>query len=73
MTTQQPLIVEIDTGSASTRGRPPDHHWMIRLRRGDQSVIVNVGLTRIAAEYLADHIAEIIDDDRAEQEVTPLA
>ena len=26
-----------------------------------------------AAEHLADHIAEIIDDDRAEEEVTPLA
>ena len=73
MTTQQPLIVEIDIGSASTRGRPPDHHWMIRIRRGDKSVIVNVGLTKIAAEHLADHIAEIIHDDRTGEEVTPLA
>jgi len=73
MNTQQPLTVEIDIGSASTRGRPPDHHWMIRLRRGDKSVIVNVGLTRIAAEHLADHIAEIVHDDQTEEEVTPFA
>jgi len=69
----QPLTVEIDTGSASSRGRPPDHAWMIRLRRGDQSVIVAVGLTRTAAQHLADHIAEIVHDDQAEEEVTPLA
>jgi hypothetical protein len=73
MNTQQPLTVEIDIGSASTCGRPPDHHWTIRLRRGDKSVIVNVGLTKIAAQHLADHIAEIVHDDRAEEEVTPLA
>jgi hypothetical protein len=74
MNTQQALTVEIDTGSASTRGRPPDHHWMIRLRRGDKSVIVNVGLTRTAAEHLAAHIAEIVQaEPAAQEEVTPLA
>jgi hypothetical protein len=46
------------------------HHWMIRLRRGDKSVVVHVGLTKTAAEHLADHI---IDDDQTEEEVTPLA
>ena len=56
----QPLTVEIDTGSASSRGRPPDQAWMIRLRRGDRSVIVAFGLSRTAAQHLADHIAEII-------------
>jgi hypothetical protein len=70
--TTPPLTVEIDTGSTSTRGRPPDQHWMIRLRRGGRCVIVAIGLSRTAAEHLADHIAEIIDD-RAEEEVTPLA
>ena len=69
----QPLTVEIDTGSASTRGRPPDHAWLIRLRRADRSVIVAVGLTRTAAQHLADHIAEIVHaDPPAHQEVTPL-
>ena len=71
MSTQ--LTVEIDTGSASSRGRPPDQAWMVRLSRADRCVIVAVGLSRTAAEHLADHIAEIIDDDQAEEEVTPLA
>ena len=69
----QPLTVEIDTGSASSRGRPADHAWMVRLRRADRSVIVAVGLSRTAAEHLADHIAVIVHDDQAEEEVTPLA
>ena len=70
----QPLTVEIDTGSASSRGRPPDRHWMIRLRRGDQSVIVTVGLSRTAAQHLADHIAEIVQaEPAAQEEVTPFA
>jgi hypothetical protein len=70
----QPLTVEIDTGSASSRGRPPHHAWMIRLRRGDQSVIVTVGLSRTAAQHLADHIAEIVQaEPAAREEVTPLA
>jgi hypothetical protein len=73
MNSQPPLNVEIDLGSASTRGRLPDRHWMIRLSRGEKTVIVNVGLSRTAAEHLADHIAEIIHDDRADEEVTPLA
>jgi len=70
----QPLTVEIDTGSASSRGRPPDHAWMIRLRRGDQSVIVAVGLSRTAAQHLADHIAEIVQTEPAtREEVRPFA
>ena len=69
----QPLTVEIDTGSASSRGRPPDQAWMVRLRRADRTVIVAVGLSRTAAEHLANHITEVVHDDQAEEEVTPLA
>lgn len=70
----QPLTVEIDTGSASSRGRPPDQAWMVRLRRADRSVIVAAGLSRTAAEHLADHIADIVHDEpAAEEEVMPLA
>lgn len=73
MNTQQPLTVEIDTGSSSTRGRPPDQHWMVRLRRGNRGVIVAIGLNRTAAQHLADRIAKIIHDHPTNQEVTPLA
>jgi len=37
---------------------------MIRLRWGDQSVIVTVGLSEVAAESLADHIADVIGGSR---------
>jgi hypothetical protein len=46
---------------------------MVRLRRADRTVIVAVGLSRTAAEHLADHITEVVHDDQAEEEVTPLA
>ncbi len=33
---------------------------MIRLRRGHHSVIVAIGMSQVAAERLADHIADVI-------------
>ena len=75
--TTQPLTVEVDTGSASSRGRPPDRAWMVRLRRADRSIIVTIGLSRTAADSLAERIAELIDPDNPPeppgQEVTPFA
>lgn len=78
----QPLSVEVDVGSASSRGRPPDQAWLVRLCRADRCVVVAIGLSRIAAEHLADHIAEIVHSDPVDThapqaqpapEVTPLA
>jgi len=54
--------VEVDFGSASARGRRPDHSWMVRMRRGERSVIVAIGLTRCAADSLAEQIAELVAD-----------
>jgi hypothetical protein len=54
------VVVEVDRGSASTRGRSPGMTWFIRLRRDDHSVIVAIGLSRGAAEYLADRIAGVL-------------
>jgi len=75
--TTQPLTVEVDTGSASSRGRPPDRAWMVRLRRADRSIIVAIGLSRTAADNLAERIAELIDPDNPPEprgeEVTPFA
>ncbi|MGH7744636.1 MAG: hypothetical protein ACREQ5_07450 [Candidatus Dormibacteria bacterium] len=69
--TTRPVTVEVDMGSASSRGRPPDRAWLVRLRRGHRSVVVTIGLSRVAAEHLADHIAEILQPDI--EEVGPLA
>jgi hypothetical protein len=55
-----PIDVEVDYGSASSRGRPPDQAWLIRLRCGHRAVIVTIGLGRVAAEHLADHIVEVL-------------
>ena len=37
---------------------------MIRLRRGEKSVIATIGLSQVAAERLADHIADVIGASR---------
>jgi hypothetical protein len=35
---------------------------MVRMRRGERSVIVAIGLTRYAADSLAEQIAELVAD-----------
>ena len=57
----QPVTVEVDMGSASSRGRLPERAWMVRLRRADRSVIVAIGLRRSAADRLADQIVDLLD------------
>ena len=52
--------MEVDRGSASSIGRHMEDAFIVRLRSGDASVIVTVGLSRVAAERLADHIAEVV-------------
>lgn len=67
----QPLLVEVDTGSLSTIRRPPDQIWMVRLRRADHCVIVAIGLHRAAAEHLAAHIANIMQPTQPPPTQTP--
>jgi hypothetical protein len=57
----EPVSVEVDMGSASSRGPPIDQAWMVRLRRGQRSVIVATGLRRPAAERLAAQVADLLD------------
>jgi hypothetical protein len=59
---REPVTVEVDFGSASSRGRSPDRAFMVRMRRGEQSVIVAIGLRRPAADRLAEQIAELVAD-----------
>jgi hypothetical protein len=61
-----PVTVEVDMGSASSRGRPADQSWLVRMRRGDQSVIVAIGLRRRAADRLAEQIADLLGPTPAE-------
>jgi hypothetical protein len=62
----QTLTVEVDTGSASSWGRPPDQAWLVRLRRADRSIIVAIGLSRTAADSLAERITELVGPDPAD-------
>jgi hypothetical protein len=55
-----PVTVEIDTGSTSSRTQPPGCTWLIRLRRGNQSVITTIGLSRTSADHLAHQITKIL-------------
>jgi hypothetical protein len=64
-----PITVEVDMGSASSRDRPPERAWLVRLRRADRSVIVAIGLRRHAADRLAEQLTDILTNP---QEVPPL-
>ena len=55
-----PIVVEIDYGSASSRGRLPGQAWMVRLRRGERDVIVAIGLRRPSAERLPQQITDLL-------------
>lgn len=52
--------VEVEAGSATSWGRGADRAWLVRLRRGQQSVIVAWGLSQAAAECLAAKIADLL-------------
>ena len=57
-----PVTVQIDTGSTSSRGQPAERTWLIRLRRGDRSVITTIGLSRTSAERLAQQINDLLSE-----------
>ena len=48
-------------GSASSRGRRLDRIFLVRLRRAEDSVIVAIGLSRPAAELLAERIRQLLE------------
>lgn len=57
--TPDPITVEVDMGSASSRGRPPEQAWLVRLRRDNRTVIVAIGLRRHAADRLAEQLTDL--------------
>jgi len=57
---REPVVVEVDHGSTSSRGRPSGHVWLVRLRRGQQQTVIAVGLGRPSAEHLANQIRNVI-------------
>jgi len=57
-----PVTIEVDMGSSSSRGRPPDRAWLVRIRRADRAVIVAIGLRRGAADRLAQQLTQLLSD-----------
>ena len=43
-------------GSTSSKGRPPGQIWKVQLRRGQDVLIVALGLPKAAADTLAERI-----------------
>jgi hypothetical protein len=60
-TSRGAVSVEVDHGSTSSKGRPAGKAWLVRLRRGDEAVIVAIGLTNATAERLAERIRRLVD------------
>jgi hypothetical protein len=55
-----PVLVEIDTGSAISWDRPPSRCFLVRLRRGDDHLIIPAALSRPSAESLAERLAQLL-------------
>ena len=43
------VVAVVETGSSSSRGRQPDHIYLVKIYRDDRSVIVAIGLTERSA------------------------
>jgi hypothetical protein len=61
-----PISVEIDQGSTSSRGRPADRAWLVRIHRGNAYVIVSAGMRLPAAERLAEQLTDLLTENPAE-------
>jgi hypothetical protein len=55
-----PVIVEVDHGSASSWDRPPATAFVVRVRRGDSSLVIAIGLSRASAASLADRLGQLL-------------
>jgi hypothetical protein len=61
---EQPVTVEVDHGSTSAKGRTTGRVWLVRLRRGERTVIVAAGLGRPSADHLARQISDLLGPPR---------
>ena len=68
--TPDPITVEVDMGSANSRGRPPGRAWLVRLQHADRSVIIAIGLRRHAADRLAEQLTDLFTNTQEEETTT---
>ena len=52
-------------GSSTSRGRPADQAWLVRIRRADNCVIVNTGMRRPTAARLAEQLIDLLSDNKS--------
>jgi hypothetical protein len=57
---QHAVVVEVDRGSTSAKQAHAGRVWLVRLRRGNQAVILNAGLSHVSAEHLARELTCIL-------------
>ncbi len=57
---RDPVFVEVDIGSASSWDRPPSRSFLVRVRRGNDYVIIAIGLSRPYADSLAERLAQLL-------------
>jgi hypothetical protein len=52
-------------GSSTSRGRPADQAWLVRIRRADNYVIVNTGMRRPVAARLAEQLIDLLSPNKS--------
>jgi len=57
---RETIVAEVDLGSTSSKGRTEGRVWLVRLRRGNESVIIAIGLSRMRADALAERITKLL-------------
>jgi hypothetical protein len=58
--TNGPVVVEVDHGSASSWDRPASMAFLVRVRRGEESLIIAIGLSRENAASLAERLGQLL-------------
>jgi hypothetical protein len=54
------VVVEVDHGSASSWERPASMAFLVRVRKGDESLIIAIGLSRENATSLAERLSRLL-------------
>jgi hypothetical protein len=57
---RDPVVVEVDHGSASSWDRPASMAFLVRVRKGEQTLIVAIGLSRESAASLAERLGQLL-------------
>ena len=54
------VTVEVDHGSASSWDRPAVTAYLVRVRKGERSLVIAIGLSRSNASSLAERLRQLL-------------